>query len=145
MRRQTLLRGCGLLVAATLFACTAFRAQHAGRRAAPAPAPAEESPAAAFTELGTDRQLARVRGEVSAAQRNLAQAGHYSCCVEPACNECLLKRGECHCRDLVRQSGPCGECTEAWIEGRGVVAGVNARDLLERKKKLLDAPQQEHP
>ncbi|HXO22557.1 MAG TPA: hypothetical protein VOA87_21760 [Thermoanaerobaculia bacterium] len=127
-------------------ACAAFRYQHAGARpfaaaaAANPVAPEPEAPPAAddFKALGADGQLARSRSEVAETKRTLAQQGKYRCCVKPACNECLLKRGECHCRDVVAKQGPCcGECTEAWIEGRGAVEGVTALELLRRKEKML--------
>jgi hypothetical protein len=59
--------------------------------------------------------------------------------VEPPCTQCLLDYGECHCREAVRHEGPCcGECTEAWIDGRGAVEGVTAWELLERRKDVLE-------
>ncbi|HKI03326.1 MAG TPA: hypothetical protein VKK31_15210 [Thermoanaerobaculia bacterium] len=142
MSRTPFIRLLGLSLALLLAACAAFQAQHQGAapshdhdhaHAAVIPPPGE------FSELAEDGQIARIRGEVEEVKANLARQGRYSCCVHPACNECLLKYGQCHCRDVVRDEGPCcGECTEAWIEGRGTVEGVNAWDLLERKKKMLD-------
>ena len=131
-----------LVLALVLAACAAYQAQH---RAAAPPAPAHEAapaavrPSGEFSELAPDLQISRIRGEVDEAKANLARQGRYACCVNPPCTECLLKYGQCHCRDVVRQQGPCcGECTEAWIEGKGAVEGVNAWDLLERKRKMLE-------
>lgn len=154
MLRPTLTRLLGLCLALTLAACAAYRAQH-DSAAAPGhvhAAMAGEAPGAEFTELPEARQLARVRGETEALKAQLAKTGRYACCVEPPCTECLLKYGECHCRDTVRKEGPCcGECTEAWVEGRGAVEGVSAWELLERKKDMLrqngkggPEPPQEH-
>lgn len=133
--------GAALLLAA---GCAAYRAQHQGAAgpaadSSPEASPVAVNPSGEFSELRPDLQVARVKGEVAAAKASLAQQGRYSCCVEPSCNECLLKYGQCHCRDVVRKDGPCcGECTEAWIEGRGVVEGVNAWDILLRERKKLE-------
>lgn len=141
MRRSTLCRCLSLLLALVLTACAAYQSQHGGGRSggAPAPSPQAAAPGHDFTELPEDRQITRVRGEVDEAKKNLAVKGKYACCVRPACNECLLKRGECHCRHVAAKGGPCcGECTEAWVEGRGTIENLKAWDLLERKRQMLD-------
>jgi hypothetical protein len=124
-------------------ACAAYHQQHAPARhrmaAAPAlpmaPVPAE------FKALPDAEQGARVRGEAEEAKANLEKQGEYRCCVRPTCNECLLKRGKCHCRDVAAKGGPCcGECTEAWLEGHGTVEGLDAIELLRRKASMLDEP-----
>jgi hypothetical protein len=119
-------RFLGLVLALSLAACAAWQAQHAPsgghRHAAP-----------------SDARITRIQREVEAVKADLARQGRYACCVEPPCTQCLLKYGECRCREAIRKEGPCcGECTEAWIEGRGAVEGVTAWELLERKKKILD-------
>lgn len=129
-----------LLLIGLVAACVAYREQHARgvEEASHSHHQHHAAPSAEFTALPDNEQLARVRGEVEEAKKNLEKQGKYACCVRPACNECLLKYGECHCREAVRQKGPCcGECTEAWVEGRGAVEGVSAWELLERKKKAL--------
>jgi len=141
MVRNPLARLLALSLSLLLAACAAYEAQHG---AAPAAASDETAPAAVrptgeFSELTPDGQIARIHGEVNEVKATLARQGRYACCVEPACTECLLKYGQCHCRDAVRKEGPCcGECTGAWIEGRGAVEGVTAWELLERKKKMLE-------
>lgn len=141
----------GFSLALGLVACAAYQAQHgragAGGQGSQEPAaPAVIRPAGTFSELDEAGQVARIRGEVEEVKANLAQQGKYACCVEPPCTECLLKHGECHCREAVRKSGPCcGECTEAWIEGRGTVEGVTAWDVLERKKQILDEVNKKPP
>ena len=138
-----------LVAAALLAACAAYQHQHQGA----APPPAEPAPAAApvsgeFSQLSNDEQVARVRGEVEEAKANLHRQGKYACCVHPACNQCLLQHGECQCRHAVeKEGGPCcGECTEAWIEGKGTVEGISALELLERKKReIRDEGTQEPP
>jgi hypothetical protein len=142
MTRNPLVRFLGLSLALLLAACAAYQAQHGSSPAAAGQdyaAPAVVHPTGAFSELDENGQVARIRGEVETVKANLAQQGKYACCVNPPCTECLLKYGECHCREAVRKEGPCcGECTEAWIEGKGAVEGVTAWDILERKKKILD-------
>jgi hypothetical protein len=151
LRRSTFLllvaAWCGGLVLAV--GCAALRHQHGqpGQRvarpaAAAAPAAARaEAPSAEFRRLGTPDQLAHVHGEIDALKQSLGQEGKYACCVEPWCNQCLLRDGECHCREQVRAEGPCcGECTEAWLDGRGAVEGVDAWELLERAKRARGGP-----
>lgn len=130
-----------LILSLTLAACAAFRAQHG---AVPQAEDhhhdhhAMHPPSPEFTEMSDGEQIARVRGEVEEAKKNLERQGRYACCVRPSCNECLLRFGECRCREAVREAGPCcGECTEAWVEGRGAVEGVSAWELLERKKQQI--------
>jgi hypothetical protein len=141
MSRSPFARLLGLSLALFLAACAAYQSQHgsapqAGPQAA---APAVVRPSGEFSELAPDGQIARIRGEVAEVKATLARQGRYACCVEPPCTECLLKYGQCHCRDVIREQGPCcGECTEAWIEGRGAVEGVTAWEVLERKKSMLD-------
>ena len=125
-QRSRLALAAGALALAA--ACAAYQHQHA-----PTPAAGEETTG--------DRRVAAVRSEVEALKHALHEQGRYACCVEPACNPCLLERGECHCRDEVAREGPCcGECTEAWLEGRGTVEGVDPWELLERKKRAQSAP-----
>jgi hypothetical protein len=138
-----------ILGIAVLVACAAYREQHAPAKSDSAassigiPAvgsgdslPDAKPPSKEFCALNDDAQIFQVRGEIELAKANLAAKGRYACCVKPSCNECLLHRGECHCRKVVEKNGPCcGECTEAWIEGRGAVEGLNALELLKRKEK----------
>jgi hypothetical protein len=140
MSRSTLIRCLALLGTVLLAACAAYQAQHSGGGSAPAGHDhAVHAPSAEFSELPGDEQIARVRGEAGEAKRRLAAQGKYACCVRPACNQCLHKYGECHCREVAQKQGPCcGECTEAWLEGRGAIEGVTAWELLERKKAMLD-------
>jgi len=141
MSRNPIARLIVLSLALVLAACAAYQTQH--RAAAPAAeshpaAPAAVRPTGEFTELTPDGQIARIRGEAEEAKTLLSQQGHYSCCVHPPCTQCLLKFGECHCRDTVRKGGAaCGDCTEAWIKGRGTVEGVSAKEIVERSQKAL--------
>jgi hypothetical protein len=146
MRRESLAAFAPFAAAAGLLAaalgCAAYRYQHQPPPAAPPPAAAagpESAPASAgFRAAPTGAQVAAVRGEIAVAKQNLEREGKYRCCVAPSCNECMLRDGECHCRDVVEKQGPCcGECTEAWIEGHGTIDGISALDLLERKKAML--------
>jgi len=146
MRRSTLFRCCALPFALALAACAAYQAQHAAGRAPAVAVPAVAAigasvatPSREFTELPDAQQVSIVRGQADEVKKNLAAKGRYACCVRPACNECLLKRGECHCREVATKGGPCcGECTEAWVEGRGAIEGLKAWDLLERRRQMLD-------
>ncbi len=145
MPRRPSLRLLALLMSLFLTACAAYQAQHAPPRAVQA-GPEDVAatleairPPGDFTALGDDAQISRIKGEVEQAKENLAGKGQYSCCVRPACSQCLLKYGHCHCREAVKKDGPCcGECTEAWIEGRGAVEGVTAWQILEKKRQILE-------
>jgi hypothetical protein len=123
-------------------ACAAYRQQHAPaprRAAAAAHAPAATPASDDFKALADDAQGARVRGEAEVVKASLARRGDYSCCIRPTCNECLLKRGHCHCRDIAAKGGPCcGECTEVWVKDRGAVEALDAVELLRKKVAMLD-------
>jgi len=145
MPRKPSIRLLALLMSLFLTACAAYQAQHGPPRAAQA-GPEDVSatleairPPGDFTALGDEAQVSRIKGEVEQAKENLARKGQYSCCVRPACSQCLLKYGHCRCREAVKKDGPCcGECTEAWIEGRGAVEGVTAWQILEKKRQILE-------
>jgi hypothetical protein len=142
MSSKPFARLCGLALALPLVACAAYQAQHqaakpqAGSQEA---APVAVSPSGEFSELRPDLQIARVKGELSEIKTTLAQQGAYSCCVDPPCTQCVLRPGECRCRDVVRKGGvACGECTQGWVDGRGIVEGVDAKELVERSRKEVD-------
>ncbi|HET9209208.1 MAG TPA: hypothetical protein VFR03_02355 [Thermoanaerobaculia bacterium] len=145
MPRKPPIQLFALLMSLLLTACAAYQAQHTPPRAVQA-GPEDVSatleaiaPSGDFTALGDGPQVSRIKGEVEQAKASLARKGQYSCCVRPACSQCLLKYGHCRCREAVKKDGPCcGECTEAWIEGRGAVEGVTAWDILEKKRKILE-------
>ncbi|HEV7517279.1 MAG TPA: hypothetical protein VGR07_13335 [Thermoanaerobaculia bacterium] len=148
LKRALALSAAALLALSPLAGCAAYRYQHAPEPARKAQA-AQEVPvkpaAPEFKRLRSDAQAAQVRGEAEETKDNLAAQGHYSCCIKPACNECLLRRGECHCRDMVMKDSPCGECTQAWIDGRGAVDGVNPIDLLKRKEVAAEQEKASKP
>ncbi len=145
MPRQPLVRLLALAMSLFLTACAAYQAQHTPpRRVVAGPEDTDATleairPPGDFTALDDGAQVSHIKGEVEQAKESLARKGQYSCCVHPACSQCLLKYGHCHCREAVKKDGPCcGECTEAWIEGRGAVEGVTAWDILEKKRKILE-------
>ena len=128
-----------------LSTCAAYKAQHA---AAPQPmraaetnvmagtaptAPAAKAAAAAHAHAGepmSPRQAALI-SEIDKYQDELKANGQYDCCVTPACRQCAITAGECHCRHVISANGPCcGECTQAWVEGRGNVPGVDRETVL---------------
>jgi hypothetical protein len=115
MSGRPLARFSALFLALTLAACAAYQAQHARR-------PPRES-----VERSDDPRITRLQSEADALKTELARQGRYTCCVEPACTQCLLERGECHCRKSLGKEGPCGdccgECRDGWIDGRMVAGG----------------------
>jgi hypothetical protein len=130
-----------------LSTCAAYQAQHASaapppKRVAtatvPAAAPAAETtpPAAhhahaAAAEEPLSTKQALLISEIDKFQDELKANGQYDCCVTPACRQCAITAGECHCRHVISANGPCcGECTQAWVEGRGNVPGVDRETVL---------------
>jgi len=132
-----------LALAVSLFVllttCTAYKAQHSG---ADANATRTESAAreikpdlkvaAAFDAQPLSLKQATLISEIDKYREDLKANGKYDCCVKPACRQCALTAGECHCRVVIEASGPCcGECTQSWIEGKGNTAGVDREKVLE--------------
>ena len=69
--------------------------------------------------------------EIDKFQEELKANGLYDCCVKPACRQCAITAGECHCRRVIDANGPCcGECTQSWVEGRGNTEGVDREQVL---------------
>lgn len=77
-------------------------------------------------------QQAYLVSELDRFREDLKQNGMYDCCVKPACRQCAMTAGECHCREVIAANGPCcGECTQAWVEGRGDAPGIDREKVLE--------------
>jgi len=136
----------GLTAVLSLASCTAYRAQHAStdvpRSTAAAAAGAKEPAArnvlpdpkvvAAFQSQPLAVKQSMLISEIDRYVDELKAEGKYDCCVKPACRQCAINAGECHCRQVIDASGPCcGECTQSWVEGRGNTAGVDREQVLE--------------
>lgn len=133
-----------LAVSAVLLfsSCAAYKAQHGGPTAAKpartenkAGAAASKSDDAFAKSFGTtplgDRHALLI-SELDKYQAELKADGKYDCCVKPACKQCAITAGECHCRQVISANGPCcGECTQAWVEGRGDAPGIDREKVLE--------------
>lgn len=137
-----------LAVCATLLfsSCAAYKAQHASTDPAPARPAAtattdhaahHEAPklnpavAAAFNAEPLSTKQALLISELDKFQEELKANGLYDCCVKPACRQCAITAGECHCRRVIDANGPCcGECTQSWVEGRGNTEGVDREQVL---------------
>jgi hypothetical protein len=127
--------------AALLFsACTAYHAQHAGvdtnttrtEQAARKEVALDPAVVAAFDSQPLSTKQAMLISELDKFQAELKSQGLYDCCVKPACRQCAITAGECHCRRVIDASGPCcGECTQSWVEGRGNTAGIDREKVLE--------------
>jgi hypothetical protein len=122
--------------------CAAYHAQHAAtttdanttRTEAAARKEVALNPAvvAAFDSQPLSTKQAMLISELDKFQAELKEQGLYDCCVKPACRQCAITAGECHCRHIIDASGPCcGECTQSWVEGRGNTAGVDREKVLE--------------
>lgn len=128
-----------VFAALLLSSCAAYKAQHATADPAPksartesasetAPAPAAHVDAAAEPMSGRQALLI---SELDKFQEELKANGLYDCCVKPACRQCAITAGECHCRRVIDANGPCcGECTQSWVEGRGNTEGVDREQVL---------------
>lgn len=134
MKRVTLLLAFFLLTT-----CAAYKAQHSGldantTRTEEAAATVSPDPAilAAFEAQPLGMKQAILLSEIDKYREQLHADGKYDCCVKPACRQCALTAGECHCRQVITADGPCcGECTQAWVDGRGDTAGIDRERVLE--------------
>ena len=121
--------------------CTAYKAQHASSAAdahvthvEPAARSVKLDPAvvASFDAQPIATKQALLLSQIDTYREELKANGKYDCCVKPACRQCALTAGECHCREVIDANGPCcGECTQSWVEGRGNTAGVDREKVLE--------------
>ncbi len=122
-----------------LSTCAAYKAQHASTAPTTAqPAPAaprvklDPAVVASFDDQPIATKQALLLSQIDSYREELKASGKYDCCVKPACRQCALTAGECHCRQVIDASGPCcGECTQSWVEGKGNTAGVDREKVLE--------------
>jgi hypothetical protein len=125
-----------------LCTCAAYKAQHSGtdmnktrgENEARQLAVVDEASLGAmdFEEKPLGIRQAVLLSEIDKYVAELKANGQYDCCVKPACRQCALTAGECHCRMVIDKNGPCcGECTQSWIEGRGNTEGVDREKVLE--------------
>ena|SRR5688572_29129614 len=123
-----------------LSSCAAYRAQHA---ATDVPAPRTGAAVVRQAPPPDPKMVALFQAQPLAAKQvlliseidryidELKADGKYDCCVKPACRQCAISAGECHCRAVIDANGPCcGECTQSWVEGRGNTAGVDREQVL---------------
>ncbi|HKR63660.1 MAG TPA: hypothetical protein VJZ00_08010 [Thermoanaerobaculia bacterium] len=142
------LRALALALPMVLFfsTCAAYKAQHANTEPKAARAssnnaasePAAEkvkldpTVVASFDAQPIATKQALLLSQIDTYREELKANGKYDCCVKPACRQCALTAGECHCRQVIDANGPCcGECTQSWVEGRGNTAGVDREKVLE--------------
>jgi len=117
--------------------CVAYQTQHSNdenptRLEAAHGVKADPSALASFEAQPLAEKQALLLSQIDSYREELKADGKYDCCVKPACRQCALSAGECHCRKVIDANGPCcGECTQAWIEGRGNTAGVDREKVLE--------------
>lgn len=120
-----------------LSSCAAYRAQHytaapASSRTAVPPDTSDPKIAAIVNAEPLGMRHTMLLSEVDKYMEDLKANGKYDCCVKPACRQCALTAGECHCREVISANGPCcGECTQSWVEGRGNTEGVSREQVLE--------------
>lgn len=127
-----------LSAAVLLSSCAAYRAQHAGTDVNTTRTEAEArnvmpdpKVVAAFESQPLAVKQSMLISEIDRYIDELKANGKYDCCVKPACRQCAISAGECHCRQVIDANGPCcGECTQSWVEGRGNTAGVDREQVL---------------
>ena len=128
-----------LTFSAILASCSAYQGQKAQMASLDSPKPTgvvstgtpDAEAVRRFQRSSISGKQATLLSELDLYKSELTAEGKYDCCVSPGCNECAIRDGECHCRHTVAQSGPCcGECTAAWIEGRGDIPGVDREKVL---------------
>ena len=97
-----------------------------------------------FDQQPLAMKQAVVVSELDRYIEELKAQGKYDCCVKPACRQCAINAGECHCRQVIDANGPCcGECTQSWVEGRGNTAGIDRETVLRHLgciRELYDKP-----
>jgi len=134
--KKVVLSICAFVLFST---CAAYKAQHAGVDPNDTRSEAEArevqftaADLASFETQPLAMKQAMLISEIDKYQAELTSEGKYDCCVKPACRQCAITAGECHCRQVIDANGPCcGECTQAWVEGRGNTAGVDREKVLE--------------
>jgi len=87
-----------------------------------------------FDTLPAEEQVAQVKEYVRTAKLTLTKADKYRCCIDGACTFCLLhsKDSSCPCADMLKATPMqpvCAECKWGWTQGKGVVEGVNPKDV----------------
>ena len=135
------MKNLGFALAAVLLlnTCSAYKAQHRGtdKNTTHPEQEARQVPADPKLIADFESQPLAVKQSVLIAQLDkymaeLKSNGKYDCCVKPGCRECVIRAGECHCRKVIDANGPCcGECTAAWVEGRGNTAGIDREKVLQ--------------
>ncbi len=133
--------------------CTAYKAQHAGMDANSTHSEEkarkvklDDKLVASFDQQPLATKQAMLISEIDRYQAELKANGKYDCCVKPACRQCAITAGECHCRQVIDASGPCcGECTQSWVEGRGNTAGVDREKVLEHLGCLRELYEKKTP
>lgn len=120
-----------------LSTCAAYNAQHGRLEHQSAPAAAAEqktaapAPAQVASNDPTALQQALLIQQIDQFREDLKANGKYDCCVKPACRQCALSAGECHCREVISANGPCcGECTQSWVDGKGNTEGIDREQVL---------------
>lgn len=143
-----------LSTALLLSSCAAYKAQHAGvdtnttrtEKAVREEVKFNPSSLTKFDEEPLGMKQAMLISEIDKYQAELKANGKYDCCVKPACRQCAITAGECHCRKVIDASGPCcGECTQSWVEGRGNTAGVDREKVLEHLGCLRELYEKKTP
>jgi hypothetical protein len=142
-----------LCILSLLSTCAAYKAQHTGTDAhatqseeAAKKTPHDPAVTAAFDAQPLALKQAVLISELDRYTDELKSNGKYDCCVKPGCRECVIRAGECHCRKVIDANGPCcGECTQAWIEGRGNTAGIDREKVLEHLGCVRDLYEKKTP
>jgi hypothetical protein len=137
-----------------LTTCAAYKAQHGGvdhnttrsEKAAREEVKFDPKALDTFDTEPLAMKQAMLISEIDKYQAELKAEGKYDCCVKPACRQCAITAGECHCRKVIDASGPCcGECTQSWVEGRGNTAGVDREKVLEHLGCLRELYEKKTP
>jgi hypothetical protein len=119
-----------------LSSCAAYNAQHGRLQQQSAPAPegapeARTTPAPVPSNDPLSLQQTLLVAQIDQFREELKANGKYDCCVKPACRQCAMTAGECHCREVISANGPCcGECTQSWVDGKGNTEGVDREQVL---------------
>jgi len=77
-----------------------------------------------------DVTLEKVKADIQQIKMKLAPEGKYACCIDDACNYCLLHEGECDCaKDLQKGEHVCIECYAGWQQGKGNIPKIKKEQV----------------
>ena len=80
--------------------------------------------------LTVEERRANIKSDLKTVKAELTGNGEYNCCVQPACDWCLLHEGNCKCYDNIKANKEvCPGCGLGWHNGKGAVEGIKVSQV----------------